>query len=74
MSYNFIKESILEIPRLRVVALSQTGSMNIKSATHWDVCKALHEGNRTQEQIADDFHISDRMVRYIKCKKCPDVR
>lgn len=50
--------------------MAQSGLMNIKSATHWDVCKALASG-KTMEAVADDLKIPFHTVRGIKRCKCP---
>lgn len=63
---------ILQFTRVQVVSFAQNGIMNIKAAFHWDVCNALKAG-KNSEQVAEDFRIDDRTVRWIRCHKCPEL-
>lgn len=63
---------ILQFTRAQVVSFAQNGIMNIKASFHWDVCNELKTG-KTSEQVADIFRLDDRTVRWIRCKKCPEL-
>lgn len=63
-------KSITDLSREEVEILGRIG-FNKSSTLHYDICKALAEGKK-QEQIAEDFHTGDRIIRYIKSEKCPN--
>lgn len=63
---------ILQFSREQIIAFAQGGLMNIKSLTHWEVCKDLKDGKKS-EQVAEKHHLSAEAVWKIKRCKCPEV-
>jgi len=63
---------ILQFTRAQIVAFAQSGLMNIKAATHWDVCNDLREG-KDRETVAQKHHLTLEAVYKIRRCKCPDV-
>lgn len=62
---------ILSFAREQIKAMAQSGLMNIKSLTHWDVCNDLKCG-KSMEDIAQYHHLSLSAIEKIKRTKCPD--
>lgn len=66
--------NILSLSRSEVVAFVDSGMMRPENIKHYDICKAIAEGQK-QNDIADTFNIPDvRLVKYIKSRKCPDCK
>lgn len=63
---------ILSFKREQIKAMAQSGLMNIKSLTHWDVCKDLKDGHDF-ETVAMRHQLSVSAVEKIKRCKCPDI-
>lgn len=65
--------SILSWTRGQIVALVQDGLTREESIKHYDICKEIKEGKKTQGRIAEEFNIPDtRVIRHINKKKCPE--
>lgn len=64
---------ILQFSREQIVAFAQSGFMNIKSSTHWDVCDSLRKG-LDRETVAMKFHLSLPGVDKIRRCKCPEIK
>jgi len=63
---------ILQFQRDQIKAMAQSGLMNIKSLTHWDVCNDLRSG-KDRETVAQLHGLSLPGVDKIRRCKCPDV-
>jgi len=63
---------ILSFQREQIKAFAQSGLMNIKSLSHWDICYQLSLGI-DREMVAMKFRMSVPAIDKIKKCKCPEL-
>lgn len=63
---------ILTFTKAQILAMAQSGVMNITSVTHWEICKDLQSG-KDEETVARLHHKSPIQVYRIHKCKCPEV-
>ena len=65
--------NILELDRKQIQDFISRGLMRPENLKHYDICRAMAEGKK-QKEIAEEYRLDNRNVRYIKSKKCPECQ
>lgn len=65
--------NLLKYTREEIKKLVDDGIIKQTNLKHYDICKEIQQGNKTQGRIAQEFNFSEtKTIRNINKSKCPD--